>query len=76
MVVPTRCSVPSFVHAARIARISACAVGSLVWATLLALSASTAPSLTMTVANGRPPSATLRRARSMVRWAKSVQLAG
>ncbi|SKU48327.1 Uncharacterised protein [Mycobacteroides abscessus subsp. abscessus] len=72
MVLPARCSVPSLVQASRMARISACAVGSLVWATLLGLSASTAPSLTMMVAKGRPPSSTLRRARSMVRCAKSM----
>src|SRR6201993_5527538 len=72
MVASTRCSVPSFMHASRMARISACAVGSCVWATLLALSARISPSLTITVANGRPPSTTFWRARSIVRWAKSV----
>src|SRR5271154_3638687 len=72
MVVPVRCSVPSFMHASRMARISACAVGSWLWATLLALSARIWPSLTITVANGRPPSMTFCRARSMVRCAKSI----
>src|SRR3984885_2970141 len=72
MVVPVRCSVPSFMHASRIARISACAVGSWLWATLLALSARIWPSLTITVANGLPPSMTFCRARSMVRCAKSI----
>src|SRR5277367_921004 len=72
MVAPVRCSVPSFMHASRMARISACAVGSWLWATLLALSARIWPSLTISVANGRPPSMTFCRARSMVRWAKSI----
>src|SRR5271167_3654736 len=72
MVAPVRCSVPSFMHASRMARISACAVGSWLWATLLALSARIRPSLTITVANGRPPSMTFCRARSMVRCAKSI----
>src|SRR5277367_870886 len=72
MVAPVRCSVPSFMHASRMARISACAVGSWLWATLLALSARIWPSLTITVANGRPPSMTFCRARSMVRCAKSI----
>src|ERR1700689_465999 len=72
MVAPVRCSVPSFMHASRIARISACAVGSWLWATLLALSARIWPSLTITVANGLPPSMTFCRARSMVRCAKSI----
>src|ERR1700722_3015230 len=72
MVAPVRCSVPSFMHASRMARISACAVGSWLWATLLALSARTSPSLTITAANGRPPSMTFCRARSMVRCAKSI----
>src|SRR6201999_4294292 len=40
--------------------------------TLLALSARIWPSLTITVANGRPPSITFCRARSMVRCAKSI----
>src|ERR1700761_7172218 len=59
-------------QASRMARISAWAVGSWLWATLLALSASISPSLTITVANGLPPLATFCRARSTVRCAKSV----
>src|SRR5271156_3543101 len=72
MVVPVRCSVPSFMHASRIARISVWAVGSWLCATLLALSARILPCLTITVANGLPPSMTFCRARSMVRCAKSI----
>ncbi len=64
-------SVMPFSAAARMARISACAVGSPSWATWLTASTTISPSFTMRHANGLPPSRTFSRARDTVRAVSS-----